>query len=371
MIRVGVVGLGRMGLSHLSILRPHPDVDVVGACDASAYVSGLMNKYTGLARYPNHKVLIEETAPHALVVATPTASHAEITAYALTHGVDVFVEKPLALSLDDGRSVAGLAALHEAVTQVGYHFRFVASFQETHRLLERGVIGNIHSFRVIAEGPAVLRPSGRTWRSEGRAGGGCLYDYASHAVNLATFLFGMPTEVGGAVLGRVFSAAVEDQVYATLYHGGGLTGHLSANWSDSSQRKMSLRVEIWGADGKISADRQECQIYLRRAQSSEPGLREGWNTRYTTDLTAPVRYYVRGEEYSHQLDYFVESVRIRRLANPNDFSSALETDVVLDMIKRDAMNGTRTGVLTSAQPETRSARSRLAGILPRRSANRG
>ncbi len=122
-----------------------------------------------------------------------------------------------------------------------------ASFQEMHRLLERGVIGTVHNFGVAASGPAVLRPSGRTWRSKSSAGGGCLYDYASHAVNLATFLFGQPTEVGGAVLGRVFSAAVEDEVYATLYYPTSLTGQLSANWSDGSQRKMSMRVDAWGS----------------------------------------------------------------------------------------------------------------------------
>jgi predicted dehydrogenase len=370
MIKIGIVGLGRMGLSHLSIVRPHPEVEVVGACDSSAYVSGLMAKYTGLERYPDHAALIESTSPHALIVATPSESHAEISAYALENGVDVFVEKPLALSLDDGKRVVELAARNEAVTQVGYHFRFVASFQEMHRLLERGVIGTVHNFRVTASGPAVLRPSGRTWRSKSSAGGGCLYDYASHAVNLATFLFGQPTEVGGAVLGRVFSAAVEDEVYATLYYPTSLTGQLSANWSDGSQRKMSMRVDAWGSNGRISADRQECRVYLHDGEGADSDLREGWTVRYTTDLTLPVRYYVRGEEYSHQLDYFVESVRTRRRVDPYDFSSAHDTDVVLDMIKRDAAGGGRTAAAANGAPEARPTRRGFGSFLPRRPAER-
>ena len=366
MIKVGVVGVGRMGLSHLSILRPHPNVQIVGLCDASGYVLDVMHRYTGLETFSDHRALIEATAPDAVVVATPSGSHAAISTFSLEHGVDVFLEKPLALELEDGRRLVELGEQASAVTQVGYHFRFVAAFQEAKRLLDSGAIGDVYNFRVSAYGPAVLRPSGKTWRSKRSEGGGCLYDYASHVANLATFLFGMPSSVGGATTRSVFSDGVDDEVHATLFFADGVSGQLSANWSDSTQRKMSVRVEAWGKLGKISADRQECQIYLHERDSAELGLGEGWNVRYAPELTPAVRYYVRGEEYSNQLDHFVESVVERRSDSPNSFATAFETDLLLDMIKRDAADGARTQAAGAVPPPPSVRKTRLRDALLRR-----
>lgn len=341
-IRVGVIGLGRMGLSHLSIIRPHPRVEIVGVCDTSRYVLDVMKRYTGLEGFKDYAVLIESARPDALIVATPTGSHAEICEHALEGGLSTFLEKPLALTVASGRRLVDLAARGDIATQVGYHFRFVPSFEEAKRLLGLGLIGDVHHFEVSALGPAVVRSRGRTWRAKRSEGGGCLYDYASHAVNLVTFFFGLPEAVGGAAIRSVFSQDVDDEVYATLYYPRGMTGQLSANWSDASQRKMSVRLEIWGTHGKIVADRQECQLFLREEPDSA-AFHAGWNVRHTSDLIPPVRYYVRGEEYTRQLDHFVKSVAANRADTLSSFASAFETDVVLEMIHTDAEQGARTG----------------------------
>lgn len=333
MIRIGIVGAGKMGLSHLSIVNTHPQVEVVGLCDAAGYVLDVLSKYTGLAAYGDYRKLVERARPDALIVATPTRTHGEIVRYALEHGLHVFVEKPFCLSVKEGRDLAAAAERRKVVNQVGYHYRFVAAFQEAKRLLAAGAIGEPHNYRIEAYGPVVLQPKGSTWRSSKNEGGGCLYDYASHAANLATHLFGMPVGVGGSVVRSVFSKGVDDEVYATLYHANGSSGQLCINWSDDTQRKMSMRVEAWGKNGKLSADRQECQLYTRA---------EGWKVRYTTELTPPVRYYVRGEEFSAQMDYFIEAIESGRRENVNSFAAALEADLVLDMIERDAALGPRT-----------------------------
>jgi predicted dehydrogenase len=341
-----------MGLSHLSILNTHPQVKVVGLCDAAGYVLDVLSKYTGLAAYGEHRKLVERARPDALIVATPTRTHGEIVRYALEHGLHVFVEKPFCLSVKEGRDLVTRAAQRKVVNQVGYHYRFVGAFQEAKRLLEAGAIGELHNYRVEAYGPVVLQPKGSTWRSRKKEGGGCLYDYASHAANLATYLFGMPVGVGGSVVRSVFSKGVDDEVYATLYHANGATGQLCINWSDETQRKMSMRVAAWGKNGRLNADRQECQLYTRGA---------GWKLRYTTELTAPVRYYVRGEEFSAQMDYFIDAIESGRTENVNSFAAALEADVVLDMIERDAALGPRTTLTPKdSQPSRPSMRETLS-----------
>jgi predicted dehydrogenase len=137
-------------------------------------------------------------------------------------------------------------------------------------------------------------------------------------------------------MNSLFSGDVEDEVYANLFYSDNLTGQIAANWSDESQRKMSTQITVWGANGKISADRQEMQIYLRDDAFVPDELRKGWNTRYTTDLTDPVWFYLRGEEYSAQLHHFVDAIKTGSLDTRSTFRSAAETDLVISAMVRDS-----------------------------------
>jgi scyllo-inositol 2-dehydrogenase (NADP+) len=224
---------------------------------------------------------------------------------------------------------------------------------------------------VLAEayGPVVLRPQGSTWRSRRSEGGGCLYDYAAHPLDLLTWYVGAPSSVGGTVLGKVFSADTEDEVYSTLRYADGTSAQLSVNWSDESYRKMSTKVTLWGSEGRIAVDRQECQVYLRDTATAPEGYRHGWNVRYTTDLTPPVWFYVRGEEYSAELDYFVRAVSGKLSAddprNLNSFTSAAVTDKVIEQMIMDATTAPAAETQAILKPARQEARRRLDAVRSR------
>jgi scyllo-inositol 2-dehydrogenase (NADP+) len=335
-IRVALIGLGKMGLSHLAVVNTHPDVMVAGICDSSAYVLDVLEKYSGFKGYTDYRKLLDEERPDALLIAAPTRFHAEMVRAALERNIHVYCEKPFCLDLAEGLRLAELAEAKGLANQVGYHYRFVAAFQEMKRLLDAGILGRIHHFRAEAYGPVVLRPNGSTWRTKRIEGGGCLYDYACHAIDLVHYLVGRPDSVGGTVLNQVFSRNVEDGVYSTFLYGDGKTGQLAANWSDESFRKMSVKVTVWGSNGSISADRQEIQIYLRETVRQAPELAPGWNQRYTTQLTRPVWFYLRGEEYSAQIDHFVRSVKRGGGETLCTFRAAAAVDLVAAMMLEDA-----------------------------------
>ena len=336
MIRVATVGLGKMGLSHLSLIRAHPDVDLVGMCDTSKYMLDLLEKNTGIAGFTDAEAMLKEVKPEAILVATPSQYHEAIVRSALEKGIHVFSEKPLCLDATDSDSLSGLAESKGLVNQVGYHYRFVAAFQELKRLLDLGTIGTVSHVLAEANGPVVLRPKGSSWRTKKTEGGGCLYDYAAHPVNLLNWYFGVPESVGGSVMNSMFSDGVDDQVYGTLRFANNVSGQLLADWSDESERKMSVKITVWGTAGKLYADRQECQAYLRDTAKLPDGYTTGWNIRYTTDLTEPVWFYMRGEEYSAQLDYFVKAVQSNQRTNVNSFAAGAQTDRTLAMIRADA-----------------------------------
>lgn len=335
MIKVAVVGLGKMGISHLSIFRAHPDVEVVGVCDSTGYVLDILGKYTGLTTYTDYSKMLAHAQLDAVVIATPSFLHASMVREALDRGLDVFCEKPFCLDDADGKALTAHASESGRVTQVGYHNRFVASFREMKSLLNTGAIGDVSHVLAEAYGPVVLKAKGGTWRSRRSSGGGCLYDYAAHPIDLVNWYLGMPCSVAGSRLTRIFSSETEDQVISTLMYPKGVTAQVSVNWSDESQRKMSTKITAWGTGGFIYADRQEIRVFVR-GDSPPPGYRTGWNVRYTTELTIPVSFYLRGEEYSAQADDFVQRVKSRAVAGDNTFESAAATDQILSRIIEDS-----------------------------------
>ncbi len=190
--------------------------------------------------------MLDEAKPQAIIIATPTHLHAGMIRAALERGIHVFCEKPLVIDPADS-AVARRASPPSAglVTQVGYHNRFVGAFREVQRLLELGAIGPVNTALAEAYGPVVLKPAGRTWRSQRSTGGGCLYDYAAHPLNLLTWYLGAPESVSGSQLTSIFSAQIDDAVASTLHYPSG-TAQIIANWSDESQRKMTTKVTLWG-----------------------------------------------------------------------------------------------------------------------------
>jgi len=354
-----------MGISHLAMVNAHPDVKVEGVCDTSGYLLSVLGKYTGLRTFTDMTRMLDEVELDAVIISTPSALHAPMVRNALERGLHVFCEKPFCLDPTDGAELTAQADARGLVTQVGYHNRFVGAFQEVKRLLDAGAIGTVTHVLAEAYGPVVLKPQGATWRSRRSEGGGCLYDYAAHPIDLLTWYLGEPTAVGGTVLNRVFSRETDDEVISTLYYGADLNAQLSVNWCDESQRKMTTKMTFWGTQGRIFADRQECQVYLRDNGTLPTGYTPGWNVRYTTELTKPVWFYLRGEEYSAQLDTFVHRIQGGITEGENTFASATRTDRIIGSLITDAARGpsTTTGGTAPAPSRAAPPRRRLRRLL--------
>lgn len=328
MIRAGIIGLGKMGISHCAILGAHPEVDLVGVCDTSSLVIDGFRKYSPFPCYSDYKKMIDGADLDCLVIASPTKYHAEMVAYALDHDIHVFCEKPFVLNADEGVKLSQKAESKGLVNQVGYHNRFLGTFNEVKRLLNVGVVGEIYHFLAESYGPVVLREKGGTWRSEKGQGGGCLYDYASHTIDLVHFLLGKSSTVSGTLRKSIYSKGVEDAVYSSMILESGISGQLSVNWSDETHRKMNTQITIMGKKGKIIADATEVKIYLKEEHLAED-LKKGWTVKYLTDLTENVDYYLRGEEYSSQLDHFIACVQGKVKENKSSFESAGFTDALI------------------------------------------
>jgi predicted dehydrogenase len=334
-IRLAVIGLGKMGLSHLSIANALDDFEVVAVCDNSKLVTDVLCKVTGLKGFNDYDEVLRLKELDAVLIATPSIAHEPMIRKALDRGLHIFAEKPLTLDAGASRELAREAGEKGLVAQVGYHNRYVGTFAEAARLLKSGALGQISHALAESYGPVVLRRTKPTWRGKAGQGGGCLHDYAAHPINLMNWVFGAPENCLGASLTRHLSAEVEDQTHALLQFPEGVVGQVSVDWSDPSVRKMTTKLSVWGEAGKLYVDRTELQLFLTGKHALPDGYGEGWTVRHITDLTPPVSFYLRGEEYSSQLEAFGRAIDGKE-PQRNDFAAAAETDLTIEMIRTRA-----------------------------------
>lgn len=335
MKKVALIGAGKMGISHLSILGAHPDVKVVGVSDTSKMVLDVFKKYAPFNTYTDYEEMLVREQPDAVFVAVPTKFHAPMVKNILNKGMHVFAEKPLCLTAEEGADLVELARRKSLVNQVGYHNKFIGTFQEVKRLMSMGVLGEIFHFVGEAYGPVVVKQKQENWRSDPREGGGCLMDYASHVIDLVNYLLGPVSKVRGSILKSFYSRSVEDSVFSLLEVNPQLTGVLSVNWSDETYRKMSTSITILGSNGKIVCDANELKVHFKNDRCPE-GYTKGWNVKYITDLQAQVDFYLRGEEYSSQIDYFIQAIHGKVPNDINTFQTAWHTDKVISLIRQSA-----------------------------------
>jgi predicted dehydrogenase len=334
-LKGGVIGLGKMGISHAAIVGTHPSVDMVAVCDTTTIVLDVFRKFSRVKLYHDYVKMIENENLDFVVIATPTRLHYPIVKYALEKGINVFCEKPFCMRTNEGSELEKLAVQKGLINQVSYHNQFVGTFRELKRLLNAGVIGDLVHFTGEAYGNVITSDKGSTWRSDPNEGGGCLFDYASHVINLIQEIIGRPVKADGTILKKVFSTAVEDAVYSMLILEKGLSGVLLVNWCDETYRKMSTSVTVQGKKGKIICDATEIKIYLNESNAREK-LDKGWTLKYITDLAIPVDFNLRGEEYSAQIDHFIRCIINKKQTDINSFEQALYTDKVIELIIADS-----------------------------------
>jgi predicted dehydrogenase len=164
-IRVGFIGLGNRGSQLLSGFLVQPDVKVVAFCDV--YEPYLMRDFSKIeketlqsaglkvipkmqekltsdvARYKDFRRLLERTDIDAVVISTPDHWHAIQTIQACAAGKDVYVEKPLSLTIVEGRKMVQAAQRYHRIAQVGLHRRSSVGYEEIGRVVRSGKIGQV------------------------------------------------------------------------------------------------------------------------------------------------------------------------------------------------------------------------------------
>lgn len=338
-IKIGIIGMGRMGITHYSIINSHPQAEIISVADTSAITLDIMKKYIkNLQVFKDYKQLIDISKPDAIVVCTPPNLNYQIIKYAFAKEINVFCEKPLTADKQQAKELAEMFNASNLVNQVGYGSRSHDIFVKIKELIESNIIGDVVRFKSEMFSCAkTKKSSGDSWREKRENGGGVVFEMASHLIDLNNFLFGPAVGVRGTVMNSVFSNKVEDIVSSTLLYGNGLSGTILVNWSDESYRKPMITIDIFGAKGKIVADFYGYKIYLME-ENEKLNLRKGWNIFTLPDVLTPVPFYVRGNEFTRQLYYFIDLISKKETRKLCDFNDGVRTLEIIEQLFTDAEN---------------------------------
>lgn len=332
-VRLGIIGMGRMGLTHYSIINSNENVDIIAISDSSTLITSMFKKYIPqLQIYKNYIDLINESKPDALIICTPPAFHYEICKCAYEHKINVFCEKPFTTNSEQAKELKLLFDSMHLVNQVGFVNRFNDAFMTVKKYLDDKLIGNIIRFKSEMYSRTIVeKENGNGWRSKRETGGGVTYEMASHAIDLVNYIIGVPDKIVGTSMNQIYSDNVEDAVSSTFLYKNGICGTLYVNWSDTSYRKPSNRIEIFGVKGKIIVDQYGIKIYMNETDKKYK-LCKGWNTIYITDIFSSVPFYVRGMEFTRQLYYFIDAILGRNNGSMCTFNDGTNVQIIIKKI---------------------------------------
>jgi 1,5-anhydro-D-fructose reductase (1,5-anhydro-D-mannitol-forming) len=186
---------------------------------------------------------------HAVYVATPVFLHAPQTIQSFQAGMHVLCEKPLAMNLAEARLM--LQASQEAGKTFGvaYYRRLYPKLRRAKQLLEGGAIGKPVLAELTCHSWLDGTESERNWLIDpAMAGGGPLYDIASHRIDVLNYLFGEPLRVSGQLSNAVHHYAVEDNATVMVDYASGVRGIVDVRWH-SKVRRDECRIR--GTDGEM------------------------------------------------------------------------------------------------------------------------
>lgn len=252
--RIGFLGIGWIGRSRMEAIL------ATGAVEAAAIVEPsdeLAQAALMLAPRAKRFARYEDMLAQGLdgiVIATPSALHADQSIAALQAGAAVFCQKPLGRNADEAARVVDAAARADRLLSIDFSYRFAAAVAAIVPLVREGALGRVQAIDLVFHN--AYGPDKAWFYDRSLAGGGCVMDLGVHLVDLALWTLGFP-EIE-AVIAALFadgarlepgSAAVEDLAFATLALKTGTIVRLACSWRLHAGRDAVIEASFYGSEG--------------------------------------------------------------------------------------------------------------------------
>lgn len=248
-LKIGIVGLGKMGLIRKRVLEDHPSADVVAVCDPT--LEGLPSHEGELLQTTDYREVLEQNLD-VLFACTPNNVTAEVVVAGIERGLHVFCEKPPGRDLTDTRAILEAASKKpELKIKFGFNHRYHDNVIQAHALLQSERLGKLLWMRgIYGKSGGVGFEEG--WRSDRRtAGGGILLDQGIHMLDLFRLFAGEFDDVRSMVTNSYWPIEIEDNAFALLRNQEGVVAVLH---SSSTHWKHTFTLDLCFTEGHLALE---------------------------------------------------------------------------------------------------------------------
>ncbi|MCM3213144.1 Gfo/Idh/MocA family protein (plasmid) [Niallia taxi] len=270
-LRYGLIGVGNNAVKkHLTNYAMLSNVELVAISDINMeHAEKVAERFAISKVYKNYQDMIKEENLDIVSVTTPNSLHADITIYALQHGVNVHCEKPLAINALEAQRIVDAKNTSGKLVMIGLNNRFTNAAIYLKKLMDTGYFGHIYKINTGWVRRSGIPGRGTWFTNKSIAGGGVLIDLGAHYLDLALYLLGLPEPkyiTGATYQNFTHTTArnrngyagdpngifnVEDSATGFLGLENGSTIHFEFSWASNIEEERTF-VEVLGTKGGAS-----------------------------------------------------------------------------------------------------------------------
>ena len=297
MVRMAVLGCGRIGQMHARNIVQHPETSLSAVFDVNAASATEVAEKYSARKIHNISEIFESNEIEAVLVASATATHADYIEMAIQSGKPVLCEKPIDLDLDRVNKTAELVRDTSVLVQIGFNRRFDPGHQSAKKALADGDIGDLHQVIITSRDPE-MPPD--TYYKEA---GGLMRDMTIHDFDLARFMLeSEPTEVfavAGGLINPKLMGALNDHDSAMIVLRTEDGKQCFINNSRTAVYGYDQRVELLGTKGMIQSNNRKPHEMVRFSRDN-------------VEVAEPYQFFFLerySESFMAEITAFVKSVK--------------------------------------------------------------
>lgn len=306
--RVALIGAGRMGRRHAQKWARLPEVEVVGVLDPRTEAAAALGP-----AFSEWQTLLAQAKPDVVDICTPTGEHRDGVLRAVAAGKAVFVEKPLARTLEDCDAIVEAVERAGTPFMAGHVVRFFPPYAAAKRIVDNGGVGTPAAIRTARLSGFPGAGDSENWYADSAQSGGVILDLLLHDFDWMRWTFGPIT--------RVFAVGSEQYALVTLRFASGAVGHATGSWKHAGGFRTTL--EVAGDAGLIEHDSVQ-SASLHTPSGPESPLAEA-DDPYYQELAAFVRALRDGEPPPISVHDAREAVRIALAARDSQQTGKMVT----------------------------------------------
>jgi predicted dehydrogenase len=293
-LKVGLIGLGKRGLLHASLVNLDLRAELRAVCDTNEQLLSIMkNFYPNIPLFFDLDEMLEQIDLDTVFICTPDNSHLALAEKLIPRNLSVFVETPLADSYASSKKMVVLKAGKTSVHSLGYFFPFQVIFQRAKALLNKGIIDTAKRFRA-----SLYWTLNRPFQGLDEV----IRNSISTLFYLINWLFGPVQSLYARSSRR--SAGVKSGISLILDHSSDLMGLVDISWSRPGYPLPTIKISVEGTGGTLEISDDCLKLYLFRKKG---GVEKGWTTIDVSDLPSPSRFFLCEQGYSEANCSFIES----------------------------------------------------------------